>query len=115
MTGGAGGILLPPFLLSSCHPYTLAIIYWSQVTYNEIPPVSRVSIVSPIRYSSAENGISGISEGLDDTPWWLRGYDGLSSTVGRCSVAQLDSPRYCLFLRILSAGLSLRRRKLGSR
>ena len=59
--GGEGGILLPPFLLSDCDSYTFAIIGSISADYKRFQSCTGVSIVSLIRYSSAENGISGIS------------------------------------------------------
>jgi len=61
-TGGEGGILLPPFLLSACDPYTSEIIACFPEAYKNFHSWATVSIVSPIRCSSAENGISGISQ-----------------------------------------------------
>jgi hypothetical protein len=61
VTGGEGGILSPPFLLSSCHPCTFAIIRYILAGYNGFRTQATVSIASPIPCSSAETGISGIS------------------------------------------------------
>ena len=60
-SGGEGGILVPPFLLSSCDAYTSTIIPCVLVGYKQIRSSATVSIVSLIRWSSAENGIRGIS------------------------------------------------------
>jgi hypothetical protein len=61
MSGGEGGILLPPFLLSRCDPYTSAIIPCALAGYKRIRSSATVSTVSLIPCSSAQNGIIGIS------------------------------------------------------
>ena len=60
-SGGEGGILSLPFLLSSCNAYTSTIVPCVYRSYKHIRSSATVSTVSPIRCSSAENGISGIS------------------------------------------------------
>ena len=59
-TGRESGILLPPFLLSAFDAYTSTIIPCVLAGYTRALSSAKVSIVSPIRWSSAENGISGI-------------------------------------------------------
>ena len=59
--GGEGGILVPPFPASADESYTSAIIPRVLDAYKRFLSSATVSIVSPIRWSSAENGISGIS------------------------------------------------------
>ena len=60
-TGGEGGILVPPFPASADESYTSAIIPCGLATYKRFLSSATVSIVSPIRWGSAENGITGIS------------------------------------------------------
>jgi hypothetical protein len=52
---------MPSFLLSDCDAYTSAIIPCPNAAYKQIRSQATVSIVSPIRGSSAENGIGGIT------------------------------------------------------
>jgi len=59
--GGEGEILVLPFPASADESYTSAIIPCVLDAYKRFLSSATVSIVSPIRWSSAENGISGIS------------------------------------------------------
>ena len=56
-----GGILLLPFPASADESYTSAIIPCVLGGFKRIRSSATVSIVSPIRWSCAENGITGIS------------------------------------------------------
>ena len=53
MADGESGILLPPFLLSSCDAYTSVIIPCLLTSYKRIRSSATVSIVSLTAYSSA--------------------------------------------------------------
>jgi hypothetical protein len=52
---------ITPFLLSRCDTYTSAIIAYRSAVYKRFELWATVSMVSPVRCSSAQNGISGIS------------------------------------------------------
>jgi hypothetical protein len=52
-SGGEGGILLPPLLLSGCDAYTSVIIIFVCAGYKRIRSSATVSIVSLIRWISA--------------------------------------------------------------
>jgi hypothetical protein len=72
--GGEGEIRMQPFPLSSRDPYTSAIIGCISACYKLFQLWATVSIVSPIRLSSAKNGISGIRlafsyQSEDSFPW----------------------------------------------
>ena len=60
-SGGEGGILLPPFPAIADESYTSVIILCVLAGYKRIRSSATVSIVSLIRWSSAKNGITGIS------------------------------------------------------